>query len=184
MNKDLDTSKRTKGILHLRTKNPDGTTFNGVILDNKKTLVIIQEFVGFEADGIIVIPKRWIRGIRNGKHEQCATKIIHSAKNLGAADDSGWYIDLTKMEEIITYLKTADIWPAVEVLYKNDPSLYMGFITDVSKSSFRIYCYDAAGEWEKEYELEYSEVFKIEINSRYVRHFNEYMRTKKKASAS
>ena len=80
----------------------------------------------------------------------------------------------------MTYLKREDIWPAIEVLYKSNMSLYMGPVTDISKTSLKIYCYDVNGNWEKEYELDYRDVFKIEINSRYVRHFNEYMRTKKR----
>ncbi len=183
MNKKFKALKAAKDVVLIKTTHPDGTDFKGIILDDKKLFIVIREIKSFEADGIIVLPKKWITTIRNGKYEKCATEIFNANRQPGALDDAGaeaihWYADLTGLEEIIAYLKTEDIWPGIEVIYNDEASLYMGPVTDASENSFKLYCFDAAGKWEKEYELDYDEIFKIEIDSKYVSRFNAYMKTR------
>ena len=45
-----------------------------------------------------------------------------------------------------------------------------------SKKAFRIMCYDAYGDWEKDYLIDYVELFRVTWGDRYSRHFNAYMR--------
>jgi hypothetical protein len=56
--------------------------------------------------------------------------------------------------------------------------LFIGPITEVGSEQFSLRCYDAAGRWEKVYELRYDEIFRIEFDSQYCNHFNEYMKAK------
>ena len=60
-------------------------------------------------------------------------------------------------------------------------AFYLGPITNVNTKHFSIMCYDAAGKWEKEYQLDYNEVFKIEFDSKYCNHFNSFMKYKDNA---
>ena len=71
-----------------------------------------------------------------------------------------------------------NIWPGVEILFNEKAAFYTGPITRITDDSFSIKCYDAAGKWEKVYELSYEEVFRLEFDSRYCNHFNAYMRSK------
>jgi hypothetical protein len=167
-------------MILIRTKPPDATEFQGIVLANTETFVIIQQITDFEANGIVVIAKKWIESVRNGKFEKCANEILRSTVPSESSPRAAPYLGASSWEEIVAALQAADIWPAVEVIYKGEPSFYIGPVTAVSKDSFKLYCYDAAGQWEKEYELDYDEVFKIEIDSKYVKRFNEYMRTKRK----
>jgi len=74
-----------------------------------------------------------------------------------------------------------DIWPGVELVDKErsqkSPMFFVGPITEVGRSEFSIYCYDAAGCWEKTYKLEIQNIFKIIFDDMYTKHFNRYMRT-------
>jgi len=54
--------------------------------------------------------------------------------------------------------------------------LFVGPITAIEKKSFQIYCYDATGNWEDVYDIDYGNVFRIEFNSKYLSYFNDYMR--------
>ncbi|MGB7208381.1 MAG: hypothetical protein WBD27_06965 [Pyrinomonadaceae bacterium] len=165
-------------MIKIRTKHPDGTDFGGIVLENKRSFVIIQQITSFEPDGIVIIPKTWIKGIRNGKFEKCANEIIRSILTNEGLVASGWHTELNTLEAIMAHLKANNVWPAVEVLYNGDASFYIGPVIDILPNSFKIHSYDASGKWEKKYELEYKEVFKVEINSSYVKNFNEYMQSK------
>jgi hypothetical protein len=82
------------------------------------------------------------------------------------------------LPDVIVALMKRDIWPGVEILSgrKKDPVFYLGPITRTTEEGFFLYCYDADGTWEKEYEIDYDEVFKVQFDSRYCNRFNAYMR--------
>jgi hypothetical protein len=179
MKKALDAIASSRRAIRIRTKHPDGTVLAGFILRNARSFLVIQEVTSFELDGIIILPKRWLRGICNGKNERGLNSVLQNVMNVASVSIDSAYGKLDTVAEILAHLKAESIWPAIEVVYKREASIYIGPITTVSEKAFKVYCYDAAGEWEKEYELEYSEIFKIEIDSKYVRHFNEYMKGKR-----
>lgn len=178
LKQDLAALADSHWAIQVRTKHPDGTTIDGVVLDDKKTYIVLQEISSFEPDGVIVLPKKWIKSIRNGKIEKCMNEVLQQQPAIDYGAVGASYRAFDKIEELIMHLHVADIWPAIEVLFNGQASLYMGPVTAVGKRSFTLACFDAAGEWEKEYELEYREIFKIEIDSKYVAHLNAYMRRK------
>ncbi len=89
------------------------------------------------------------------------------------------------VEQVLNLMMKKHVWPIIETVQKNRSSLYIGPLTKVDGKEFKIYCYDAKGKWEGNYKLQYQNIFKIEINSKYGRHFNEYMwsMTKRKKNA-
>ena len=91
-----------------------------------------------------------------------------------------WIAGCENIKEVIASIKRRDIWAAIGTLFneQTDSALYLGPITRTGTENFFLKCYDAAGEWEKEYELSYDEIFRIEFDSRYCTHFNKYMRSK------
>jgi hypothetical protein len=76
-------------------------------------------------------------------------------------------------------LMKRSIWPGIEMLFSDgSTAFYLGPVRSVSEIGFVSKCYDAAGKWEKDYSLRWSEIFRIEVGSRYCRHFNHYMQAK------
>ena len=65
-----------KWCLRLRTRHPDGDNFDGVITQIKSRFIVLCEEENFEFDGIIVLPKRFIKGVRDGKYEVCSNEIL------------------------------------------------------------------------------------------------------------
>jgi hypothetical protein len=180
MNKYLDASRARKKLIRIRTKHPDSTKFDGIVLQNAKAFAALLKMDDFEPDGIVVIPKKWLKSIRDGKFEACANEVVRFVGSLKRRDPFKWPSHFHSLPDILAYLKQRDIWPAVEIVYSGGSALYLGPITEVSTRSMRIYSYDGAGEWEKEYEIDFAEIFKIEIESRYTRHFNAYMKEQRK----
>ncbi|WP_321472153.1 hypothetical protein [uncultured Paludibaculum sp.] len=71
------------------------------------------------------------------------------------------------------------IWPAIEAVFEDGESaLYLGRLEGVYVEGVRIYCYDAAGEWEDYCRLTLDQIFRIEFDDQYCRIFNRYMRSK------
>jgi hypothetical protein len=135
MNKDYEFSKRNTWIIMLRTRHPDGSRFDGIVVDNKKSFVIIQEITNFEEDGYVVIPKKWIKSVRNGEHERCANKVFRFIKPDVNITSLAPAIEFVNLASVVSYLRDNDVWPAVEVIYKGEASLYLGPITEVSQEA-------------------------------------------------
>jgi len=171
---------KNKWCIRIRTKHPDGDAYDGIVLDYNRNYVVIREVRDFVPDGIIIIPKKWIKGIRNGKLEKSFNAVIAFNKTIKSLKEIGWLHGMKTMEEIMGHVKSRGIWPAVEVIRDNDYYLYLGEIKEVSRDYFGIYCYDAEGRWEKIYKLKYDSVFKIDISGNYVRYFNKFMRAASK----
>jgi len=150
--------------------------FSGILLQNERLFITVQQIASFEFDGIVVIPKKWVKSVRNGKYERCLNAILREVVYVKGLSVGEPFKGLNSIREIVTRLRKENIWPAIEVLYKQEASLYVGPITDISTRTFRVNCYDATGAWEREYELDYKDIFKIEIDTKYVRHFNSFMK--------
>lgn len=175
-------SKSLEGRWHirLRTIHPDGDNLDGVVTGIKRRFIVLREEKDFEFDGVVVLPKKVIRGYRDGRFEQCANRIIRANGEVKKARGPGWLEKCESLQDVLRGLKRRDIWPAVEILSgdksRKESAFYLGPITEVSSKSFVLRCYDAAGQWEKEYDLCVSEIFKVEFDSAYCTHFNRYMR--------
>lgn len=179
MSKELKSLISSHRLIHIKTKHPDSTAFDCIPLVQSKSLVIFQEITAFEPDGIVVLPKRWILGIRNGQIERAADAVIRHDRTINELSGRSVQFGQPKnLLELLSHLRSRGTWPAIEILRNNKGIIYIGPITSVSDKTFRIHCYSASGEWVDESEFEYRNVFKVEIESRYTAHFNSYMRTK------
>jgi hypothetical protein len=166
-------------MIRLLTKHPDGTAFDCIPLSESKSLVIVQEITSFEPDGIVAIPRNWILRIRNGKVEETGNAIIrHDHTITEPSRCFNEFADATTLPQLISRLHDADIWPAIEIISNRTGIVHVGPITNVSDTSFRMHPYSASSDWLEELEIDYGEVFKVEIESLYTAHFNSYMRSK------
>jgi hypothetical protein len=75
-------------------------------------------------------------------------------------------------------LKHRNIWPGVETLTNNGKgsAFFLGPLVDLGNSHFSLFCYDAAGKWEKVYSIKYSKIFRIVFDSSYCNQFNKYLK--------
>jgi hypothetical protein len=165
-------------LLRLKTRHPDGDNYDGVITQIKSRFIVLREEENFEFNGVIVLPKRFIKGVRDGKYEVCCNEILRENGSIRKCGSPSWLDDCETIADVIAALKKRDIWPGVETIFNDmtDTAFYIGPITKTSNEHFCLRCYDAAGEWEKEYKLKYEDVFRIELGSKYCKYFNAHMR--------
>jgi hypothetical protein len=167
-----------KWCLRFKTRHPDGDNYDGVVTQINREFIVLREEDDFEFDGITILPKKSIKGCRDGKYEQCCNEILRENGAIRKCDSPRWLNGCETLPEVIRELKRRDIWPGVETIFAGNSktAFYIGPITRAADDCFYLRCYDAAGKWEKEYELTYDEIFRIEFNSRYCNQFNAYMR--------
>jgi hypothetical protein len=177
--KKYQKSLTEKWCLRFKTRNPDGDNYDGVVMLNQPNFIVIHEKREFEFDGVILLPKRIIKGWRDGKFESCTNKIIRQNGEIKKLRIPAWLSNCKTIQQVLIELMDREIWPGIEYL-KNERTVsafYLGPITGSGDTGFWLYCYDAAGKWEKEYFLNYKKIFKIEINSKYCKHFNKFMKS-------
>ncbi len=164
--------------LRFKTIHPDDDNYDGVVTHIKPDFIVIREQQDFEFDGVIILPKRVIKGYRDNRYDECCNKIIRQNGQLGKLKTPSWLNKCNSIYDVLTAIQKRDIWPAVEMLHDEGKTsaLYLGPIEGVYEDSFYLNCYDAAGKWEKPYYLTLANIFRIEFDSKYCRHFNRYMR--------
>lgn len=148
-----------------------------MVLLVKPTFIVLQEEQDFEFDGIVILPKKVIKGCRDNKFDKCANEIIRQNGAIKKLRLPKWLTACETIRQVLIELMERGIWPGIEHIAedKSETAFYIGPVDDVSEEGFYLYCYDAAGKWEKEYYLRYQGIFKIEINSKYCKSFNKYM---------
>ena len=175
----LQKSINEQWCMRFKTQHPDGDKFDGVVTQIEHDFIVLREIADFEFDGAIVFPKKGITGYRDGKYDTCCNHILRQNGAIDQLSAPSWLKNCSTIPDVLSEIARRDIWPGVEALLDNgtDSALYIGPILEVGATSFKLESYDAAGGWENVYELEYDDVFKIELDSRYCNHFNAYMRT-------
>ncbi len=168
-----------KWCLRIKTRHPQSNNYDGVVMLIKPTFILLYEQYDFEFDGLIILPKKIIKGCRDNKYDKCFNEILRQNGAIKKLRIPAWLTTCQTIPQILTELMTRGIWPGIEHLATDhtETAFYIGSIKDTTKDGIYIYCYDAAGKWEKEYYLNYQNIFKIEINSKYCKYFNHYMRS-------
>jgi hypothetical protein len=178
IDRHLNASKRERSIVRIEPFHAGSNRIDGIVLVNRESFVALQVIEDFEDDGAAVIPKGTVESVRRGPFERCATAVYQKTPTRREAKRFKWLTTLRTLPDVVRYLQAHDLWPAVKIADEDETIVYVGKVTKLSDASFAMWCYDAAGEWEREYEVEYDEVIKVEIDSRYLRHFNRYMKRK------
>ena len=169
-----------KWCMRFKTRHPDGDNYDGIVTHVKPGFIVMREEENFELDGVIILPKRFIKGFRDAKNEQCCNEILRHHGALQKLRPVRWLNSCETIPQVVAGMMRRDIWPGVETISEQggESAFYLGPITGADSDHFSLRCYDAAGEWEKEYELGYDEIFRIEFDSKYCNHFNEYMKSR------
>lgn len=171
----LKKSFEKRWCVRINTNHPDGDSYDIVVLHIGKHVVIGREFRDFVADGLLVFPKNVITSIRDSELEICENAILKKSGEIKHAKRIRWLEKVDSAKDIATVLARRNIWPAIETVEKRNAYLYVGPIFHVGDDEVEIYCYDAAGNWEGSYSLDYRRVFRLEFDSKYLQHFNDYM---------
>ena len=168
--------------LRLKTSHPDGDAYDGIVVEIKRRFIVLQTVSDLELDGIMVLPKRFIKGYRDGNFEKSTNQILRHNNQINQLRSPWWLAQCNSIRDVLEELKRRDIWPAIETVSNDgeDSSVfYLGSIVLIDKDIFELLCYSADGEWEEEvFEIEYDEVFRIEFNSKYCNHWNAFMKAK------
>ena len=166
--------------MRFKTTHPDGDNYDGVITHIKPRFIVLREERDFEFDGVIILTKRFIQGVRDGRYERCSNQILRQNGAMKKLRSPGWLDSCETIPHVYTSMMKRNMWPGVEIIFNDgaESAFYLGPITRITDDSFFLRCYDAAGKWEKNYELNYDEVFRIEFDSRYCNHFNAYMKSR------
>jgi hypothetical protein len=166
--------------IRFETLHPDTDNYDGVITHNKPDFIVLREQEDFEFDGIVILSKQFIKSIRDGKYEKCCNEILRYNGAIKRLRVPKWMSNCETMQKIFNMAKRRNIWLGVEIVFKEgtESAFYIGPIASADEKHFSIKCYDATGKWEKEYQLDYAEVFKIEFASKYCNNFNAFMKSK------
>jgi hypothetical protein len=167
--------KKSKKSVRLITNHPDGDNYDGIILGVSENLVILQEENGFAFGGVVALPLNRIKGRRLGSLEHLRDQVVAENGQFKKLIRYSWLRAVKNIEQILKECARRKIWPIVETIRKRKTALFIGPITQVGPKEFSIFCYDANGKWEKEYLLNYREIFKVEIFDSYSTHFNRFM---------
>jgi len=184
LNEIYKKSLNEKRLIRLKTKHPDGDNYDGIILKETDKLIFLASETDFEFNGIIIFAKKFIKGFRYGRFEECHNELIRFNGQINKVRLPVWLKTVNSWEDILRGLNKRDIWPCVEILYnKLEKSVfYIGPGIGGDEEGFTLHGYDADGKWEKEYYLNYDEIFRVEFNDKYSKNFNSYMKSKEKGS--
>ncbi len=171
-------SKKQKLSLRFGTHHPCAETLDGYVVDIQKSHIVLCTQDDFRLDGITILPIKRIIKCRDGKFEACINKILRMNGVQKKAKVPKWLARCETIQEVLRALMKRDIWPGVEILFNKGKrsAYYLGPITDVGADQFSIRCYDAAGRWEKTYQLGIIEIFKLNFGDHYSKVFNKFMR--------
>lgn len=166
--------------LRFKTRHPEGDNYDGVVTHVKRDFIVLCEEIDFEFDGVVVLAKKFIKGCRDGRYERCCNEILRENGAIKKCRSPRWLDACDTLPQLIAQIMRRDIWPGVEIMFNegSESAFYIGPITRADDDRFFLRCYDAAGKWEKNYELSYSEILRIEFDSNYCNHFNSYMRAR------
>ncbi len=173
-------SLNERWLLRFSTIHPDGGNYYGIVVAIRSEFIVVCDDSEFEFNGFQIFPKQSITEVRDGRVEACINRIIRSNQALETVTTPQWISECEGIVDVLHSIHRQDIWPIVESLYENKQktAFYIGPITKVGDHSLWLRCYDGDGKWEKRYELDYSDIFRIEFGSRYERHFNAYMKSR------
>ena len=183
LQRKLKKSLDEKWCMRFKTRHPEGDKYDGVVLHLTKEFVVLGAECDFEFDGIHVFRRSAIKGYRDNKFDACCNQILSDNGQSKLFQVPSWLSTFETFHQLASMLAERDIWPAVEAVFADGGSaLYIGPITEIKKNHFFLNCYDSAGKWEKEYRIDFNEVFRFEFGTKYTEHFNNYMRHQEESS--
>src|SRR5947209_666173 len=114
--------------LRFRTHHPDNNAYDGIVTHIKRGFVVLRQEEAFEFDGVIILPRKSIKGYRDNEYDACCNDILRERGTLKKARSPRWLDSCDTLPEVVSQLKRRDIWPGVETLYNENQksAFYVG----------------------------------------------------------
>src|SRR5436190_84165 len=82
-------------------------------------------------DGVVILPKRWIKSIRDEDHDEIANQILRFSGMINNLRVLEWLDSCETIYQLLNALKEREIWPAIEILFGKErkSALYIGPLT-------------------------------------------------------
>ena len=178
LNKTCRKSLQEKSCIRLELQKPSEDSYLGIVLAVQRKHIVIQSVSSLEFDGYLILPKQFVQNFRQSEFESCQDAILKANGQIKNLAEDHWLTECSRLSQVILKLSERDVWPGIEAIFNKgrDTAYYQGPIVETHQKHFEIACYDAAGKWEQTYELAYSDIMSIEIESHYCQHFNRYMK--------
>ena len=153
------------------------TYFQGIIFEQSKEFILMNDTTDFNFDGFIVLRKSDVSEIKHTENEtffnlildneQITTFILNKRKELDFSLDS--------LEEMSNKLKVLGLPVIIECKYRKDERFIIGPIDAVSSKKVKIKYFNAKGEYElKPIPVKLSEITYLRIESPYANLYYKY----------
>ena len=150
--------------------------YDGIVVHRGHEVIILQEETDLEFDGYQVFIISGISEVRFNGFDAVNNDILHHNGEMEKCKGLNWFGCVDSYAEVLKVCCSSGIWPALEIAAGDDAEFYIGEVKEAGDLKFRIHTYDAMGVWEEESVFEYQEVIRLEFNSRYITHFNNFMK--------
>lgn len=77
--------------LRFKTIHPDSDNYDGVVTHIKSDFIVLREKQDFEFDGVIILPRRVIKGYRDNRYESCSNQILQQNGAIKKARVPRWF---------------------------------------------------------------------------------------------
>jgi len=155
--------------------------YDGIVAHLGDDFAVLNEFVDFEFDRITVLPSRLITACRDDRYDRSTHEILEHNRQIRRARIPAWMSRCRSMSDVIDGLMRRDIWPGIQTVSSDQflSAFYLGPILERDADSLSLYCYDAAGKWEKPYDIPILQICEIRVGDSYSRHFNRFMKSQR-----
>lgn len=115
----LRKSLTERRAMRFKIANPDDSDdgYDGVIMDIKRSHVILREIRDFEVKGIIILARKSITGYRDGKYEDCLNAILCQNHQVDRLKIPEWLTKQDSIPNVLKVLKKKNIWPSINIIF-------------------------------------------------------------------
>ena len=150
--------------------------YDGIIVHRGHEVCILQEESDLEFDGYQVFLINEVSEVRFNGFDAVNNEIIQHNGEFEKVTGLNWFGCVDSYVEVLKVCCSSGIWPAVEINMGEGADFYIGEIKAAKERKFTMHSYDAMGVWEDESVFDYSDVVRLEFDSRYINHFNNFMK--------
>jgi hypothetical protein len=154
--------------------------FDGFIIAQSKTLLLMCDFADFALDGFIILRKEDVYEIKYSQNEAFYEKILIAEKIKASVLKKGKNINiqLNSFQEIFKQLKGIQNAIIIECNYGKKHRFIIGKVEKIKKKIAKILYFNAVGEYDfKPTRVAYDDITFIRVNSPYALIFQKYAKT-------
>lgn len=162
----------------LDSDSAESTVIDGIVAHIGEDFFALWQESDFEIDGMFFLRPWLIRDIRDDEHDECCNNILRQNGQIERLRLPDWLGECELLSEALQAMMSNDVWPAMVHGDETENLYYIGSILSVSAETICVKCYDAIGNWGGEFELDVERLLRIDLDTRYCKHFNNYIRDK------